>query len=111
VKKPAERTRIQSELLKEAAVMNIPFWSSAVWRIMAFIGVPFVIALAVASGLSSSTVRHNVNDWLSPIRDTLTNEERATLPTRLDAAAQTLAFVFRRHENSLLSYKNLVERT
>lgn len=78
---------------------------------MVFIGFPFIVALAIALGLSSSTVRSNVNVWLSPIRETLTDEERTTLPIRLDAAAQTLAFVFRRHENSLLSFKDLIERT
>jgi len=78
---------------------------------MAFVGIPFVIGLSVAVGLSSNTVKSNVGLWLAPIRKTLTDEEQNTLPIRLDATAQTLSFVFRRHENSLLSSKDLIERT
>jgi len=111
VEGPLENAKIEQELKQEIREVHIPFWSSAVWRIMGFIGIPFVVGLAVALGLSTSTVRKNVDEWLLPIRKTLTDEERETLPIRLEAAADSLAFLFRRHENSLLSYRDLIERT
>jgi len=111
VEKHVEQAKFEQELNQEIKEVHIPFWSSAVYRIMGFVGIPFIVGLAVALGLSASTVRDNVNDWLLPIRKTLTDEERDTLPIRLEAAAETLAFLFRRHENSLLSYRDLVERT
>lgn len=111
VESPLEKRRIQQELNQEVKEVKIPFWSSAVWRIMAFVGIPFVAGLAIALGISTSRVSKNVDEWLSPIRETLTLEERETLPIRLDAAAESLSFLFRRHENSLLSYRDLVERT
>lgn len=110
VERPVENAMIQKQLEEEMREVHIPFWSSATWRIMAFIGIPFIIGLGVALGLSTFTVRKNVDEWLSPIRKTLTDEERGTLPIRLDAASETLSFLFRRHENSLLSYSDLIER-
>jgi len=106
-----EKCNIQQELNLEVKEVKIPFWSSAVWRIMAFVGIPFVAGLAIALGISTSKVSKNVDEWLSPIRETLILEERETLPIRLDAAAESLSFLFRRHENSLLSYRDLVQRT
>jgi len=111
VKGPAAKAHIRQELNQEIKEVHIPFWSSAIWRIMAFVGIPFAVGLGVALSLSTFTVRKNVDEWLYPIRKTLTDEERETLPIRLDAAAETLALLFRRHENSLQSYRDLVERT
>jgi len=110
---PVEVTKHKLSISDEekAPEEEIKWYSSAVMRIFALIGLPLVAGMSIALAVACSSVSTDANVWLEPIRETLIREERSTLPIRLESAADALALVFRRNMNSLVSYKDLVQRT
>lgn len=88
----------------------VPRHQTVFWRMMLLIGLPLVIALGVAGGITGMLVHSNALSWLHPIKATMAEEEQATLQVQLDAVAETLSLTFRRHSVSLSTWKQIVEK-